>query len=264
MQAKRLVSLVAFSAVLGGFAACGGSTPPPGSPSPPPNPTVFTFSGTVRSGGTGLGSVQVVLSGDASRNAVTDNQGAFSFAGVSGNSFVVTPSFEGFLFTPSKYDLGPSSRAGLDFTAAKQGPVYGYEVGDTPQDFTGLDQSGQTVSLYSYRGKVILIDISADWCVSCRAQAPKLEALYQQYKDQGFQAITILTSGSAADWASALKVTHPVIADTSRSISNPYAAAFLPLNVILDRTMVIRWKSLQDWEYEFDEAETLAVIKLYL
>jgi peroxiredoxin len=210
-----------------------------------------------------LASVRVVLSGAASRSTLTDSQGAFSFADVSGNGFVVTPSLEGYIFNPSKYDLGSTSRTNLDFTAAKQGPVYGYEVGDTPQDFTGLDQNGQKVSLYSYRGKVVLINFSADWCGSCRVEAPQLENLYQQYKDQGFQALTILVDGSAAAWASAYKVTHPVIADTSR-ISDSYAAAFLPLNVILDRTMTIRFKSKQDWDYEYDEAEILAVIKQYL
>jgi hypothetical protein len=103
--------------------------------------------------------VQVVLSGDASRNALTNSQGTFSFADVSGAKFVVTPSLEGYLFTPPNYQVGAASRADLDFTAAKSR----VDVGDTPPDFTAVDQTGQTVSLSSYRGKVILLDFSADW-----------------------------------------------------------------------------------------------------
>jgi peroxiredoxin len=180
----------------------------------------------------------------------------FSFASVSGNNFVVTPSLEGYSFNPSKYDLGSRSRTDLTFTAAKS-TVPGV---DTAPDFTALDQNGQVVSLYSYRGKVILINISADWCGSCRAEAPQLEALYQKYKDQGFQAITILADGSAADWASTYKVTHPVIEDKSRSISNPYVTGWFPTQVILDRTMIIRYKEGED----YDEDRIVALIKQYL
>jgi peroxiredoxin len=253
MNAKRLVFLLALSAALGVFADCGGGTSTPAGPEPP---ILLTFSGTVTSGGAGLASVQVVLSGDAARSARTDSQGTFSFAGVSGNKFVVTPSLEGYIFNPSKYDLASTSRTDLAFTAAKS-TVAG---GDTAPDFTALDQNGQIVSLYSYRGKVVLINISADWCGACRVEAPQLEALYQKYKDQGFQALTILVDGSAAAWASTYNVTHPVIEDKSRSISNPYATGWFPTQVILDRTMIIRYKEGED----YDEDRIVALIKPYL
>ena len=260
MKAKRLVFLLAFLAAVGGFAACGGSPTAASGTGPHADggsPALLTFSGTVRSGGAGLASVQVDLSGNASRSARTDSQGAFSFAGVSGNKFVVTPSLEGYIFNPSTYELGSTSRTDLDFTAAKG---TGGAVGDTAPDFTALDQNGQTVSLYSYRGKVVLINISADWCGACRVEAPQLEALYQKYKDQGFQALTILVDGSAANWASTYKVTHPVIEDKSRSISNPYATGWFPTQVILDRTMIIRYKEGED----YDEDRIVALIKQYL
>ncbi len=158
MKAPRFVFLLAFSVALGGLAACGGGTtlsPPP----PPPSPQKFTFSGTVTTGGAALASVQVVLSGDASGNTQTDSQGAFSFRDVSGNRFVVTPSLAGWAFTPSTHQMGPASRTDLDFAAAKTH----VEVGDTAPDFTAVDQNRQTLSLSAYRGKVILLDFSADW-----------------------------------------------------------------------------------------------------
>ena len=77
--------------VLGGHGRCHSVRPqwrqrPNSSPSGP-----FIFSGTIRSAGAALSGVQVFLSGGASLTTVTDSQGAFSFADVSGNAFVVTP-----------------------------------------------------------------------------------------------------------------------------------------------------------------------------
>jgi len=260
MKAKRLVSLLAFSAALGSFAACGGSPATPGSlaaPGTPAPPVTFTFSGTVKSGGAGLGNADVALSGDARKNTRTDGQGAFSFSGVSGNRFVIVPTLANYSFDPPKYELGPTSRTDLDFMAAKAGDL---QVGDTARDFTAVDQNGQTVSLYSYRGQVVFIDFSTDWCGFCRVEAPMLEALYQEYKGQGFQALTILVEGSATAWASTFNVTHPVLQDYSRAISGPYRLQAYPLNVILDRNMIIRYKENDD----FDRPRILAVLKEYL
>lgn len=156
LDARNVVFLLAIGLALGCFASCGGGGP--STPSPPP-PARSTFSGTIRSGGTGLASVEVVLSGDASAKALTTSQGAFSFADVSGTRFVVTPSLQGYLFTPPNYQLGAASRADLDFNAAKSQAA----VGDTAPDFTAVDQNGQPVSLSLYRSKVILLDFSADW-----------------------------------------------------------------------------------------------------
>jgi peroxiredoxin len=258
MNHNRLVSFLAFVVAVSGLTGCGGSGPV--SPGQNSKGSDVTLSGTVKYGGAGLPGVRVVLSGDASRNTSTDSLGAYSFPTVSGSRFVVTPTLLGYSFSPPQYEMGPSSRGDLDFTAANSR----LQVGDVAPDFTAVDQNGQTVSLYSYRGKVVLIDFSADWCGSCRAEAPQLEDLYQRYKDKGFQALTVLVEGSVAGWASAYKVTHPVVQDLGRTISGRYDAGFLPLNVILDKTMTIRFLSKQDWDYEYDEAEVLAVIKQHL
>ncbi len=157
LNAKRLICLLAFPLVVGGFAACGSGATTPSPPPPPPPPQTFTFSGNVRTGGAELSGVRVRLSGDASASTVTDSRGTFSFADVSGNSFAVTPSLEGFLFTPPAYQVGAASRADLNFTAARTRVA----VGDTAPDFTAVDQNGQNVSLYSYRGKVVFVTISS-------------------------------------------------------------------------------------------------------
>lgn len=48
---------------------------------------------------------------------------------------------------------------------------------------TGFD--GRTVKLSELRGKVVVINFWASWCIPCRQEAAYLEQTWRKYKDQG-------------------------------------------------------------------------------
>ncbi len=150
MKIKGMFAL-AFAALCA--TACKG-----GGPTTPEPPSNITFRGTITSSGSPLGGVAVFLSWDESKSVVTDANGAFSFTGLSGSNFVITPSLRNHAFTPSNYELGAQSRTDLAFIAAPA--TYGSILGTIAADFTAVNQNGQIVSLHSYFGKVILIDFS--------------------------------------------------------------------------------------------------------
>ncbi|HLQ47298.1 MAG TPA: redoxin family protein, partial [Planctomycetaceae bacterium] len=58
-----------------------------------------------------------------------------------------------------------------------------------PLAFAGLD--GGKIDIQNYRGKVVLVVFWATWCKPCFEDLPKLRALSQQYRSQGFEVIGV-------------------------------------------------------------------------
>jgi Peroxiredoxin len=57
-------------------------------------------------------------------------------------------------------------------------------------DFTLPDSSG-TVSLRDFRGKVVLVDFWASWCVPCRQSFPWMSSMLDRYSAQGLVIVAI-------------------------------------------------------------------------
>ncbi len=67
------------------------------------------------------------------------------------------------------------------------------------------DVKGDSVSLASLKGKVVLLDFWASWCMPCRAANKKLVKLYDKYKHQGFEIFSVSVDDSKRDWVKAIE-----------------------------------------------------------
>jgi peroxiredoxin len=62
-----------------------------------------------------------------------------------------------------------------------------------------------TIHLSSFKGKVVLIDFWASWCMPCRKNNPELVKLYEKYKSQGFEIYGVSIDQKKADWLNAIQ-----------------------------------------------------------
>lgn len=58
-------------------------------------------------------------------------------------------------------------------------------VGTPAPDFTLSNLEGKEVKLSQFKGKVVLLNFWASWCVPCRSEMPAIELLHRECKDKG-------------------------------------------------------------------------------
>ncbi len=88
------------------------------------------------------------------------------------------------------------------------------QQGALAPDFSLADLSGQPVSLSSFRGKVVLLDFWATWCVPCREETPHLVGLQNKYGGQGLQIIGVSMDDGpepVRDFYQHFKMNYPVV-----------------------------------------------------
>ena len=116
--------------------------------------------------------------------------------------------------------------------------------------------TGKPFTLSSLKGKVVLLDFWASWCVPCRKSNPHVKALYEKYRKKGFDVVYVADNDSRPEEAlkaidqDGIKKYHHVLRglktlkdangkmtgyDKSEDVSEQYAIHFLPTKYLIDR-----------------------------
>lgn len=113
------------------------------------------------------------------------------------------------------------------------------------KDLTGAQQS-----LASFKGRVVVLNFWATWCVPCQKEMPDLSAIQNDYAALGVQVIGA-AGDAAADSAKVLKfireykVNFPVwLAASTEDMERFGVGTVLPATVIIDREGKIVWREI--------------------
>jgi peroxiredoxin len=114
-------------------------------------------------------------------------------------------------------------------------------IGSFAMDFEQNDVNGNAVKLSDFKGKYVLIDFWASWCVPCRAENPYLVEANSKYKSKGLNIIGVSKDKDKAAWLKAVaddKLDWTQLCDLTghNPVAKKYGVTSIPINFLIDPT----------------------------
>ena len=151
------------------------------------------------------------------------------------------------------------------------------DSGDVAPGFSSENSGGNVLSLNQFKGKTVLLDFGAGWCVPCKKEIPEVKRIFDKYHSKGLEIIGISFDKDKTSWKETIKEEklnwHHIYVglDNIRekgSINSLYRVKPIPAYILIDKNGIIidryrgadkKDKSLKDLEAKL---ETLLSSKL--
>jgi len=113
-------------------------------------------------------------------------------------------------------------------------------VGNIAPELVLKDLNGKDFRLSAHRGRYILLDFWASWCVPCREEHPLLRKLYHDFKNKGIVFVSVSMDTNDKNWRNAVandklvwwQLNEP--GAMSGLVADSYGIKALPFNCIID------------------------------
>ncbi|PWS28620.1 thioredoxin [Pedobacter yonginense] len=156
----------------------------------------------------------------------------------------VEPLFKKFSASLQSSPLGTRTAEKIEIGKRKQ-------AGVKATDFTQMDMNGKPFTLSSLRGKYVLVDFWASWCVPCRAENPYVVKAYNALKDKNFEIVSVSLDQGKAAWLAAIKADGMPWIHVSdlkywkNAVAEMYGISSVPQNILINPEGVIIAKNLR-------------------
>jgi peroxiredoxin len=152
----------------------------------------------------------------------------------------------------SSYQTANPSRAAAVTPAVRM--IADLTVGKQAPDIVGNDLNGAPLKLSDFRGKVVVLMFSGDWCGVCRAQYPYERQMLDAFKNLPFALLTVQSDPTLAI-AKQVKIDQQLASRSwwdgggHKNTDGPIATAWnvvgWPTTYVIDKTGVIRFVDLR-------------------
>lgn len=98
-------------------------------------------------------------------------------------------------------------------------------------DFTLTTFEGETYKLSELKGRPVVVNFWASWCIPCRDEAPALQRAWETYKDRGVLILGVDyvdTDADAKKFIAEFQQTYPNGPDIGTRISQAYKISGVP------------------------------------
>jgi thiol-disulfide isomerase/thioredoxin len=131
-------------------------------------------------------------------------------------------------------------------------------------DFSLKDSSGKVFKLSQYKGKVVLVNFWATWCVPCKVEIPWFIDFQQRFKAEGFETIGISLDDEGWEvvkqYTSKAKINYPVVLGDEVVTQKYGGVDALPMSFLLDpkgRIAAVHVGLVEKADYEVEIRELL-------
>ncbi len=114
-----------------------------------------------------------------------------------------------------------------------------FGMGAVPPEIALPNPEGDTITLSSTKGNIVLLDFWAAWCNPCRVENPNLVKHYNKYHAKGFEIFQVSLDRDRENWLGAIEIdgleqwNH--VCDLNSIVANLYHVQQIPTNFLLDR-----------------------------
>jgi cytochrome c biogenesis protein CcmG/thiol:disulfide interchange protein DsbE len=104
-------------------------------------------------------------------------------------------------------------------------------------------EGGGTESLADYRGRWVLVNFWASWCIPCREEAPALERFQQEHEGPKFTVLGIDSRDLSSDGIAFVEeygLSYPQLRDGDGDAASDYGTTGVPENFLVDPAGKVR------------------------